>query len=205
MPLVSIHTIDDLFPGLSAVPVNVRVFDAVWGDSGNTETVEMLCRLAKSGRTPVVEIGTFRGRTTYQLAANCDGPIYTIDIAQPLPDEREENVERQAYPSYTPGELLADAPAAIRGKITQLIGDSRLLDLSRLHGTIGLVYVDAGHSYDACRSDSDLAMRLIRPGGVIVWDDYGDYWPGVKRAIDKLAETRTMHVLRRLGLVVFAG
>lgn len=205
MPLVPMRSLDDLFPGLDRLPVRLRQFDPVWGDSGNPETVEFLCRLASSGLRPVVEIGTFRGRTTYQLALNCPGPVYTIDIAQPLPGERDQNIEKQAYPIYTPGELFASAPPDVREKIVQLIGDSRSLDLSHLRATVGLVYVDAGHSYEACLSDSQLAFSLLRPGGVIVWDDYGEYWPGVVRAIDELARSRPMHLVRRLGLVVFKG
>lgn len=203
MPLTPIADADALFPGLSAVPVELHDLGQVWGDSGSADTARLLCRLARTGHVPVVEFGTFRGRTTFQLAANSPGPIHTIDIARPLPDERRENVERKTYPDYTPGELFVSADASIRGKITQWIGDSRELDLSPLHGTAGLVYVDGGHSYDVCLADSLAAFRLVRPGGVVVWDDYGDYWPGVRRAVDELAAGRAMYVVRRLGLAIY--
>ena len=63
------------------------------------------------------------------------------------------------------------------------------MDLSSLYGSAGMVLVDGGHSYEVCKRDSETALRLARKGGVIVWDDYGSYWPGVKRAIDELTST----------------
>jgi len=40
------------------------------------------------------------------------------------------------------------------------------------------VFIDGDHSYDAVMHDSDTAGKLIKPGGVIVWHDYGN--PGVE-------------------------
>lgn len=203
MPLHPIADLDDLFPGLSGVPVELHDLGQIWGDSGTADTTRLLCRLARSGHVPVIEFGTFRGRTTYHLALNSVGPIHTVDIARPVPEEVHENVERKTYPAYTPGELFRSADSSIRGKITQWLGDSRTLNLAPLHAQAGLVYVDGGHSYEVCLADSHAAFRLVRPGGVVVWDDYGDYWPGVRRAVDELAARRNLYVLRRLGVVIY--
>ena len=44
--------------------------------------------------------------------------------------------------------------------------------------------VDAGHEYEFVKADTETALRLIRPGGTILWDDYDPGWPGVVRAVD---------------------
>ena len=47
------------------------------------------------------------------------------------------------------------------------------------------IYVDASHSYEGCLHDLTRALEVIKPGGVLFGDDYGDKKPGVKKAVDK--------------------
>ena len=74
-------------------------------------------------------------------------------------------------------------PAAAR--ITQLFGDSATYDWSPHHGRAGLVFVDGSHAYDYVRADSETALRLVQPGGVVMWHDYG-VWEGVTRALEEI-------------------
>ena len=60
------------------------------------------------------------------------------------------------------------------------------------------MFVDGSHAYDYVRKDTDTAMRLVRPGGVVLWHDYG-VWPGVMQALEEL------EAARRLGLVNIKG
>jgi hypothetical protein len=66
------------------------------------------------------------------------------------------------------------------------------------------VIVDGGHAHNVCVSDTVLALRLVRPGGVIVWDDYTPYWPGVKETLDALVRMVPLTHYPRIGLVVYA-
>ena len=50
-----------------------------------------------------------------------------------------------------------------------------------------LVIVDGGHAEDVCANDTTLALKLVGRGGVVVWDDYTPYWPGVKSTLEALA------------------
>ena len=38
-----------------------------------------------------------------------------------------------------------------------------------------MVYVDGAHDYEAVRIDTINAMKMIRPGGLVLWDDFADY------------------------------
>lgn len=71
-----------------------------------------------------------------------------------------------------------------RDRIELIVGYLKTPDLSYLYGTVGMVIVDGGHSYEVCKSDTQKALKLVKPGGVIVWDEYGSYWPGVKRVVE---------------------
>jgi len=54
----------------------------------------------------------------------------------------------------------------------------------QFHEQVDWVYVDASHSFEGCLSDLRSTRKIIRPGGVILGDDYGNK-PGVVRAVDE--------------------
>jgi len=39
-------------------------------------------------------------------------------------------------------------------------------------GPVNFIFVDADHSYQAIKYDTEFARQIIKPGGVIVWHDY---------------------------------
>lgn len=192
-----------LFPEVFQKPSAVSLMNVPWqwGDTTNGNAIIFLCELAAAGYCPIVEFGTNRGRTTLDLALNTKNEkIYTIDFGQ---FQDDSNMERHHYKKVRVGELFLDADKQIRDKIEMITGDSTKLDLSHLKGKAGLVIVDGGHSYDVCLSDSNNALSLVRKGGVVVWDDYGNYWPGVKKAINEIAKSKQLYYLRNESLVVY--
>lgn len=57
-------------------------------------------------------------------------------------------------------------------------------------GSFDLAFIDAFHSYEACRSHILLALPLLKPGGWFAVHDYGwPNFPGVQRAVDELVGT----------------
>jgi hypothetical protein len=193
---------ENLFPDLYKQKITLSQLDfRRWGDIGNTNALCFLCLLAAAGYGPIVEFGTFRGRLTYNLALNLkEGEIFTIDIGS---GSDTSNILRRDYGTYVVGEVFLHAEKDVRDKIQLMIGDSRRLDLSHLHGKAGMVIVDGGHSREVSTSDSQEALRLVRPGGVIVWDDYGPLWPGVKQTLDELSKRVKLYYLPREGLVIY--
>lgn len=48
-----------------------------------------------------------------------------------------------------------------------------------------LIFIDAGHTRECIENDICLAKAAIKPGGLLVFHDYGQpRWPDVKRAVD---------------------
>ncbi len=194
----------DLFPDLYGREIALGNLQFKWGDLPNERALIFLCMLARAEYAPIVEFGTFRGRTTYNLALNSHCKIVTIDIGESIGEtiDSNANAEIHAYAKYKTGELFLDASDRIRDKIELLIGDSTKLDLSHLHNKTGLILVDGGHSYEVCLSDSNEALRLVKKGGVIVWDDYSSFWPGVKKALNELSSSIKLYYLENLNVVI---
>lgn len=126
----------------------------------------------------IFEIGTFDGRTTLNMYINAErqARITTLDLPvreQDLPDGKAA------------GEMIYDL--VDQGEITLLYGNSLEYDFSPYYGTQDLVFIDANHTYENVKSDSAVAMRLIRGRtACVLWHDYRR-WPGVTRAVDELA------------------
>lgn len=95
----------------------------------------------------------------------------------------------------------------VEGKIVQLLGDSKHLDEAPHEDSSDLVFVDGSHAYSYVKSDSQKAMRMVKPGGVVLWHDYRDpSWEdtsGVFRALNELAENLPLVHLRGTSLVAW--
>jgi predicted O-methyltransferase YrrM len=132
----------------------------------------------------VFEIGTYRGRTTRLLAA-CSpaATVHTLD----LPPEKmlEGGCFTKSDPSLI-GARFAES-SDLRARIVQHFGDSRQFEFAPFYGQMDLVFVDASHSYEAVLHDSRAAFRMVREGGVVLWDDYHPiHGPGVMTALAEL-------------------
>jgi hypothetical protein len=189
-----------IFPGIWRHSISLGECGWRWGHPFNDNALIFLCHLAAAGYTPIVEFGTFDGRTAFNLALNAgNSRVTTIDL--PGRDDGS-NIEGKMYGAYESGACIRRAAPDVRARIEEIKSDSRLVNLSHLAGTIGLVFIDGGHDEDVCRHDTHVALSLARPGGVIVWDDYTPYWPGVYRVVNEVAAQRPLFHFPRLGLVV---
>ena len=47
-----------------------------------------------------------------------------------------------------------------------------------------LVYIDGDHEYESVIFDLRLWLKLLRPNGILIGDDYA--WAGVRKAVDQI-------------------
>lgn len=59
-------------------------------------------------------------------------------------------------------------------------------------GSLDFVFIDADHTEPAVRRDIVNWMPKLKPGGWLMGHDYGDKFPGVKRAVDDLLPSRLL-------------
>lgn len=120
----------------------------------------------------VVEIGTWNGeRALEMIKVNPDMKYIGFDLFEDATRESDE-IEKNVKPHHT----LAEVRKKLNGHNVQLIKgntNSTLSNYANEHQqSADLVYVDGGHSVETIRSDFNNALRLAKPGSVIVLDDY---------------------------------
>lgn len=137
----------------------------------------------------ILEIGTFRGGTTWHLFHNASPEtiIYTFD----LPDGAipEAITDRELAATRT-REFIPDSP-----RVKLRLVDTKAWD-GTLESKVQFAFIDGDHSYEGVRNDTEKAMRQLDEDGCICWHDClgRDYGYGVHRYLVRL---------RRRGLRIF--
>jgi predicted O-methyltransferase YrrM len=194
-----------ILPGVENVAVAVpRAFDRNTAPkTGASITAGEACPLGAITRwldtARALEIGTYDGNTALLLAANVagGGGVVTVDLPPGFTADRQDSLtfshgefnltERHQLGRQTKGHPLA-------GRIRQVYGDSAELDWATLGGPFDLVFIDGCHSEAYVRSDTSNALKHLKPGGAIVWHDYGMI-PEVSGVVDRFArDVTTMRV-----------
>jgi FkbM family methyltransferase len=152
-------------------PTNFK-FTNNWFETHETHWNEQLLPLiANNQPQQILEVGSFEGRSTCWFLLNAMGhpasTITCVDIWEP----NGTNV--------VPGDELVFQTfknnCHATGKANQLIvlRESSATCLPKLpSSSFSVIYIDGDHSSDGVYIDSMNAFRLIRKGGIILWDDY---------------------------------
>lgn len=174
-----------IFPGISGVTAEPLIEDFVKGDA-DPPNLSLLCRLVSYLQPQnVLEVGTFRGKTTYNLAAYSphNARIITVD----LPEECRTG-EKLGYGTdlvYLQkkediGILFKNSPQ--NSKIIQIFGDStsekcygEIDGILTLDETIDFAFIDAAHDYCSVKHNfEELVLPRLSENGVVVFEDYGN-------------------------------
>ncbi|ABX03676.1 MAG TPA: class I SAM-dependent methyltransferase [Herpetosiphon sp.] len=205
------RSLPELFPEGRQASIEVPVAAIVRDDTMEMPLAELLSLAGVtqiSQPKTIFEFGTYMGATTRMMAQHSspETKIYTLDLDVKT---RNEYLRRNGYQfelSFTPGQHFHNTPEA--SKITQLWLGLEPFDFSPYYGQMDLVLVDADHSYPFVKADTEVALKLVRPGGVVVWDDYTwvDAHPecvGVTRCVNELAERLPIYRIKQTRLAIY--
>ncbi len=173
----------DLFPAIRANSPELHFESFCPLSPGNVSEQEifLICTLVKFFKCKnILEIGTFNGLTTLQLALNTDNDatLFTIDLPDSeiqktrydLLDWEKPLVKKQGF---SIGEYFKNH--LVSYKITQILGDSAKIDFSPYYNSIDFAFIDGSHSYDYVKSDTENVLKCMKNGAIIVWHDFYYY------------------------------
>jgi predicted O-methyltransferase YrrM len=134
----------------------------------DVESLSAACLHSNPGS--VFEIGTYKGASAeHMLRILPDARV--ISIAFPQDDDQGTEFNNS---ELRPDQIGSLVNPANRPRFTQLLGDSHRIDPSdflRDHGQVDFVFIDGDHSRKGVRLDTELALKILAPGGAIAWHD----------------------------------
>ena len=153
----------------------------------------------------VFEIGTYKGRTALNFAANSPGDclVYTMDLPKNQIDTSTLGcADKKIAESSDPDLEYRHHP--LSNKIKQLYANSLTYDFTDFYEKCDIIYIDGGHSYECVSSDTKNALKMVTQGGVIIWHDYlnaGEYYP-VTQVVDSLRFTHHVYRIENTQLAI---
>lgn len=149
----------------------------------------VLMALHETGAKRVLEIGTFDGNTTVNIAQNLpdDGIVVTVDLPVEDPPKDyaiaiDDPTKKNVTDRRIVGAQFKGHPAEKR--IRQVFGDTAKLDWTTFGGPFDVVFIDGCHAYEYVKSDTEKALAVVKKGGIILWHDYAEM-DSVSRAVDE--------------------
>lgn len=200
--LTPVNIYDIVPPGTGIVLENMVTRD------GNVAPFELMCiALLCSYFKPekILEIGTFDGNTTLQLALNSPGgsEIYTVDLPYDR-DRGELNLPAADLKYVTERKHLGLKynASSVSYKVKQVFADSAQYDFSRLTG-VEFVFIDGCHSYDYVKNDTEKVFKILKQPGVVLWHDYSVHWPGVWNYLHEISRCLPVVNLKGTSLALY--
>ena len=132
----------------------------------------------------IAEIGAHKGYTT-KILANLFSTVYAVD----------NSVEWTAVSKQYNKDMT---------NIEYVMLDIYKESWDRLPEHVDVCFIDAVHSYEGCKSDALRALKRFTKLQYMVFDDYG-VWPGVKKIVDELLQSKILVFERFIGITDVPG
>jgi predicted O-methyltransferase YrrM len=209
--LIPTVNLNKIFPAeLEKGTIRLENFLGHWGNV----SIEELCKICLiiSWLKPkrILELGTYNGMTTLQMALNAprDCVTYTLDLAPEQAASLKLGALDELVAKHFKERFNTEVGSYFAGRddisIVQLWGDTATFDFSVIDGPIDLIFIDAAHDYENKKRDTDNALRLLAPGGVILWHDYAEVAnPEVTKCVMEYANDHRIYHLRNTDLAVY--
>ena len=143
-----------------------------------------------------LEFGTWLGDGVLRCVEECDATVWTINIpqgeAKPDGTWAYGDIDTEEWVAHTPwSERLVTADgvwvrtdsygligrkyleAGWGTRVCQIYADSRDWDTRAYpDGFFDTAFIDGSHTAEVVASDTRRAVRLVRPGGLVIWHDF---------------------------------
>jgi SAM-dependent methyltransferase len=139
----------------------------------------------------LVELGCFLGKSAIVIGAyRREGERFVVvdlfEHTDLLGESDSDNLResRRSYSSLTQ-QAFERNYQTLRGELPEVVAGLSSSVVEHLPaGSVRFLHVDASHLYDAVRGDIAAAKQLLRPGGLVVFDDFrSEHTPGTSAAV----------------------
>lgn len=154
------------------------MFTVDWFD-GNIPTWAWLFQTHDRPSWKCLEIGSFEGRSATWVL-NSVKNLESITCVDTFEGSREHSKDLK-YGLY---ERFLENIEPYKDKVIIKRGISRDVLKTLPKAEYDFIYVDGSHEAHDVLTDAVLAYDLLKPGGLMIFDDYNSGWDGVKYAVN---------------------
>lgn len=183
---------DEAIPDIGKQTFSLEGYNEEFGGVSLREAQVLAASIRMEKPRLLFEFGTFNGSTTLIMAVNAppDAKIHTLDLPEDHPLRGTKNEPEQYFPQQhikpkSVGQRFHDSP--LGGKIQQHFASSKDFDYSFLAGQVDWIFIDAAHTYEYVKNDTEHALRMLRKGGTIFWHDVNLTFDGLCKSLEEFA------------------
>ena len=163
--------------------MNKYIFSQDWF-SGDIPSIKKSLAGFSNKKIHILEIGSFEGRSTVWFVENMlrysDSKITCVDTFSGSTEHFREKIDISKL------EDVFDHNIQVTGKskqVKKLKGYSQELLRDLPLNSYEVIYIDGSHKGSDVLEDTILSFRLLKKGGIMLFDDYK--WPGELAEIEK--------------------
>lgn len=197
------------------IPTQEQSIDAACKIDGwlTREEAATLYGLAFNASLPIVEIGSFQGRSTTALAlgamAGRKSQVYAIDPFTGVDGKHTTSLGSDPGLPCSAELLRNNLDSAGVNGLVKIIPTTSNRAIPQIPEQIGLLFVDGAHDYESVCCDLDNYLPRLALGGFLVLhdavrSDKGEGEPGVVRAVeDKIrSKPNQLRIIDRVGTAI---
>lgn len=136
----------------------------------------------------IVEIGSFRGRSTACLALGCVGMDKRVHAIDTFNGNETDFAQRDFFPDFDQNLRTA----GLRDRVVPHVGRSSDVAASWTL-PIDFLFIDGSHDYDDVASDFEGFYPHVKAGGLVAFHDVVETWPGPLEFWQRVATRRLDH------------
>jgi hypothetical protein len=172
-----VHHVGDIFLGAD----NYKVPEYIIPDiEGWMEPIEMQFLYSKAKEMDsIIELGSWKGRSTHALASGCKGTVTAIDHWKGNKENYLSDVAKKEDVFAQFKENTKEFNNILTMKMSGMEAVKEFKD-----GSVDMVFIDAGHNYEQIKPD--IIAWLPKARKLICGHDYSSSFPGVLRAVNEV-------------------
>lgn len=169
--------------------MNWNQLAALAGAIGHLQEPEIPKLIELVAGKDVLEVGSFKGLSAFFMAIVAKS-VSCVDTFAADGSGKNQTHELTTFKDFR-------AATSRFNNVSWFIGTSKQAAISPdgPPGLFDVVFIDAMHTYEACKQDIELWWPRLKPGGVMAFHDYGHLlnrdgsvkagFPGVTQAVDE--------------------
>jgi predicted O-methyltransferase YrrM len=137
-----------------------------------------------------VELGAWKGKSTCFIATEISKKpgvkFYTVDTFVGI-TQTSEQTEIEVYNREDKDifDQFIKNIEPVKNHVNYIISESHTAAKNFKDGSVDVIFIDAGHSYEAVKNDIQNWLPKMKSNSIIAGHDYTAAWPGVIKAVDE--------------------